>query len=197
MQIKNGKDFWAGIMYVFFGTVFVLVARNYAMGSALRMGPAYFPTWLGSLLVLLGLVVIVRSVKSKHEHPWRLFPFRMPVFIGALVIGGLAYWQQPALREVSQWAAYLINGIAIVMFFAAFGQRALSWILLVTIAFGYLLKPLGIVITSMLLVFGASLAGHEFKIKEILPLAAFLALFVSLAFIYGLGLPFPYWPEWR
>lgn len=197
MQIKNGKDFWAGLMYVFFGLAFVIVARNYAMGSALRMGPSYFPTWLGSLLTLLGVIVIARSFKSKLEHPWRLFPFRASLFIGSVVIGLLAYWQQAWLNGISHWLAYLVNGIAIVMFFASFGLRSLSWILLVTVAFGYLLKPLGIVITTILLIFGASLAGHEFKWKEILPLSIFMAIFTAMAFVWGLGLPFPYWPEWR
>ena len=29
MQIKNGKDFWAGLMYMGFGIFFMVIARNY------------------------------------------------------------------------------------------------------------------------------------------------------------------------
>jgi len=197
MQIKNGKDFWAGWMYIGFGAIFVIVAQNYSMGSALRMGPAYFPTWLGSLLILLGIAVVARSFSSHILHSFRLFEFRMTTFIASVVIGGLAYWQQKFLVGIAPWFALVVNGIAIVLFFSSFGKRSLSMILLVTILFGYLLKPLGLVITTVLLIFGASLAGHEFKVKEILPLAIGLAIFSSLAFVYGLGLPFPIWPEWR
>lgn len=197
MQIKNGKDFWAGLMYMGFGIFFMVVARNYTMGSALRMGPAYFPTWLGGLLALLGLVVVVRSFKSHLNYSWRLFPFRLQFFLGAIVVGGLAIWKQAALVGVSPWLAMAVNGIAIILFFSAFGQRSLSWILLVTILFGYLLKPLGIVVTTIILIFGAALAGHEFKLKEIVPLSIGLAIFCSLAFVKGLGLPFPIWPEFR
>ena len=197
MQIKNGKDFWAGIIYIGFGVAFVLVARNYAMGSALRMGPAYFPTWLGGLLVLLGVIVFGRSFKSHLDHSWTLFTFRFPFFIASVVIGGLAYWQQAMLAGIANWFALTVNGVAIILFFASFGKRSLSWILLVTVAFGYLLKPLGIVVTTIILIFGAALAGHEFKFKEIAILAVALAIFSAGAFVYGLGLPFPVWPELR
>ncbi len=197
MQIKNGKDFWAGIMYIGFGLAFVLVARNYSMGSALRMGPAYFPTWLGGLLTLLGVIIVARSFKSHLEHTWRLFEFRNKLFFASVVIGGLAYWGQAHLNGISPWFAQAVNGLAIALFFGAFGKRSLSWILLVTVLFGYLLKPLGIVITTIILVFGAALAGHEFKFREILFLSIGLAIFCAAAFVYGLGLPFPVWPELR
>lgn len=61
MQIKAPKDFWAGLMFVGFGAGFVYVAQDYAMGTAVRMGPAYFPTILGSLLALIGLVLVFRG----------------------------------------------------------------------------------------------------------------------------------------
>lgn len=197
MQIKNGKDFWAGLMYVGFGVAFVLVARNYAMGSALRMGPSYFPTWLGGILVILGAIIVARSFKSHIEFPVALFEFRNKFFFASVIIGGVAYWGQAHLVGISPWFAQAYNGIAIILFFASFGKRSLSWILLVTVLFGYLLKSLGIVITTIVLIFGAALAGHEFKFREVAFLAVGLAIFSAGAFVYGLGLPFPVWPEWR
>ncbi len=58
---RDRKDFNAGIMYVAIGGFFAGFATNYPMGSAVRMGPAYFPTILGTLLVLLGLLLVFRS----------------------------------------------------------------------------------------------------------------------------------------
>jgi Tripartite tricarboxylate transporter TctB family len=55
--IKDQRDFWSGIMFAVFGLGFVVFAREYDMGSASRMGPAFFPTVLGGLLTLLGLAV--------------------------------------------------------------------------------------------------------------------------------------------
>ena len=57
----NLKDFLIGIIYIAFGLSAVVIAREYSMGTALRMGPAYFPTVLGGLLILVGLISVVRG----------------------------------------------------------------------------------------------------------------------------------------
>lgn len=67
MTVLRSKDFWAGIMFFGFGLGFVIVARGYAMGSAARMGPSYFPTLLGGLLALLGLVIALHSLYRSRE----------------------------------------------------------------------------------------------------------------------------------
>ncbi|MDB5838489.1 MAG: tctB4 [Herminiimonas sp.] len=59
--IRHPKNFWTGIIFLLTGLAAVLIARNYSLGAAARMGPAYFPTILGSLLILIGLIGIVRS----------------------------------------------------------------------------------------------------------------------------------------
>jgi len=56
IKVKSPKDFWAGLMFIAFGLFFVIGARNYRMGSAARMGPAYFPTMLGGLMAVIGLL---------------------------------------------------------------------------------------------------------------------------------------------
>jgi len=61
MQIRDAKDFWSGVMFAAFGVFFVVFARQYDMGTAARMGPAFFPTMLGGLLLLLGAVVAIRG----------------------------------------------------------------------------------------------------------------------------------------
>ena len=62
MKIKNSKDFWSGVMFIGTGLFFMLWAIfNYQMGTAVRMGPAYFPAVLGGLLAFLGLIVLVES----------------------------------------------------------------------------------------------------------------------------------------
>jgi putative tricarboxylic transport membrane protein len=60
-MIRSTKDFWTGLIYIFFGLTAVLIARDYGMGTALRMGPGYFPTVLGALLTLIGIISLVRS----------------------------------------------------------------------------------------------------------------------------------------
>ena len=75
MKIKNPKDFWAGLMFSAFGSFFVIAARNYRMGNATSMGPAYFPTVLGGL----GPLNRIRGkhelrVDTAHGGPWQKSP---------------------------------------------------------------------------------------------------------------------------
>jgi putative tricarboxylic transport membrane protein len=59
--IRSTKDFWSGLIYIFFGLSAVLIARDYGMGVALKMGAAYFPTLLGSLLIIIGAISVIRG----------------------------------------------------------------------------------------------------------------------------------------
>jgi len=63
-SIFHSKDFWAGIFLVAIGATAVFIARNYTFGTALRMGPGYFPTVLGALLSLLGIYLVASGLKS-------------------------------------------------------------------------------------------------------------------------------------
>jgi hypothetical protein len=56
-KIANNADFWAGVMFIIFGAAAVYMSRDYPMGSAMRMGPGYFPTYLGILMMLFGLYI--------------------------------------------------------------------------------------------------------------------------------------------
>lgn len=66
MQIRNHRDLWAGVMFFVFGALFVVLSQQYQVGSAAKMGPGYFPTILGGLLALLGLVIFFDAF-AKHN----------------------------------------------------------------------------------------------------------------------------------
>lgn len=65
MKIRNQRDFGAGIMYMVIGLFFAIMATNYPMGTAAKMGPGYFPFYLGILMFLLGLLVAVKAFGAK------------------------------------------------------------------------------------------------------------------------------------
>jgi len=65
--IKSPKDFYSGLMFVAFGLAAVLIGRDYPMGTAVRMGPGYFPTILGALLMIIGAVLAARSFARAGE----------------------------------------------------------------------------------------------------------------------------------
>ena len=68
LKIGDKKDFSAGIMFIALGGFFALWAGNYPMGTAVRMGPAYFPTVLGWILAGLGVIVFGRSFFLQGEE---------------------------------------------------------------------------------------------------------------------------------
>ena len=72
--------------------------------------------------------------------------------------------------------------------------RPLLFVLGGSVVFGYALKPLGLVAATVLLVLISAAGGREFRWREVLMLAAALAVFAALVFVTGLGLPFPLWP---
>ena len=74
-MIRNPKDFWAGVIYTAIGLAAVVIGKDYGMGSATKMGPAYFPTLLGALLALIGLAAIVRSFLRAGE-PIGVFAYK-------------------------------------------------------------------------------------------------------------------------
>jgi len=83
--IRNKKDFWTGVIYFAFGAAAVIMSRGYIMGTALKMGPAYFPTILGSLLILIGIISLVRSF-LKPGTPFGVFALKGLLLIIASII---------------------------------------------------------------------------------------------------------------
>src|SRR5256885_11745734 len=93
MRIKSPKDFWAGLMFIGFGLFFVVWAwTHYQMGSAVRMGPAYFPTLLGGLLAFLGMLVLIEAFALADSGEKLKLPFNivdLAIGIGIYVVAGL------------------------------------------------------------------------------------------------------------
>src|ERR1700760_198163 len=89
LEFRNNRDFWAGVMLIATGATAVIIARDYNFGTSLRMGPCYFPTVLGSALVVFGLYFVATGLKrnEKIEGNW---PLRSLIVLPvALVLFGL------------------------------------------------------------------------------------------------------------
>jgi hypothetical protein len=86
--IRHPRDFWAGVLFIFIGGSACLIALDYAMGTAGRMGPGYFPRTLGIMLALIGAGLVVRSFRL--SGPRVELPTYKPliiVLISVLVFG--------------------------------------------------------------------------------------------------------------
>jgi len=67
LEWRTNKDLWASVMYIGTGAVGMWIARDYPFGSALRMGPGYFPSVLGGIMVVMGLYVLALGLRKDHE----------------------------------------------------------------------------------------------------------------------------------
>ena len=87
--IQSPKDFWAGILFITFGLAAVLIAREYPIGTAGRMGPGYFPRVLGLMMIGLGAILSLRALKLKGT-PIQFGSFKpLLIVLGSVIIFAL------------------------------------------------------------------------------------------------------------
>ena len=83
--LRHNQDVLAGLLFCAIGLGAVGIAKtSYPVGTSLNMGPGYFPTAVGGLLTLLGLVTLGRGLITGEavEGGWGLRPL-------ALITGGI------------------------------------------------------------------------------------------------------------
>lgn len=83
---------------------------HYQMGSAVRMGPGYFPAVLGGLLLLLGALVLLQSLVFDGPKV-EAFHFKPLVFVSVSVLA-YGYLMQPGGLAVATAAAVIIGAMA-------------------------------------------------------------------------------------
>lgn len=88
MKIKNQKDFWSAVMFVVFGVLFIVWSTEYQFGTTQRMGPGYFPSVLGGMLLLLGILVGLPTIKhdSPETHVEKIGWRGLLVILGAVIL---------------------------------------------------------------------------------------------------------------
>jgi len=114
-------------MLIAVGVAAVLMTRNIPFGTALRMGPGYFPTILGGVLALFGLWLVVKSLRHSDaiEGGWSLralivLPLSLVLFgilmdragfipaLAVLIFGSAAASREFKLGEVAALTVGLI-----------------------------------------------------------------------------------------
>lgn len=111
MRVRSPRDFWAGIMFTGVGLFFVAWSfAHYQMGSAVRMGPGYFPAVLGGLLVLLGVIVLLQSLAFDGPKV-EAFHFK-PLVLVSLSVLAYGYLMQPGGLAVATAVAVVIGALA-------------------------------------------------------------------------------------
>ena len=121
MKIKSQKDFFSGLMFMSIGLAFAWGATTYSVGNGARMGPGYFPLYLGVLMTVLGAVItfqslVVETMGGDKIGKWAWKPLFFVILanlvFGALLVG-LPYFDLPAMGLiVAIYALVFIASIA-------------------------------------------------------------------------------------
>jgi hypothetical protein len=103
MKMGHQKNFWGGMLFILLGGMFALIAKGlkfgdtvllggYSMGTPARMGPGFFPFYLGMILVVLGLIIAFSGLKSHPADGGKVDRFHWrPIFfvLGAVLMFGI------------------------------------------------------------------------------------------------------------
>ena len=145
LRVRSPQDFGAAIVFIVIGLAGLYFGRDLTFGTASRMGPGYFPTWLNFLILVLGAGVGLKALAI--EGP-RIQPLQLrPIFFittATLIFGFLVNSVGLALAAVllTLFAAYarrsvnltetilLAMGLAVfsvVVFVYVLGQALPAW----------------------------------------------------------------------
>ena len=115
-EVRNNQDFWAGWMFLAIGALAMLIARDYPFGSTLRMGPGYFPTLMGGILVLFGIYIMIKGLRKNEKIKGR-WSVRAFVVLPAVIV----------LFGVLMERAGFIPALAVLVFGSAAAGQEFHW----------------------------------------------------------------------
>jgi hypothetical protein len=130
MRIGNAKNLLGGLLFALIGLMFAVIARGipglsilpgYSMGTPARMGPAFFPFWLGVILFVLGIIIAVTGIRAADSgEAGRLPRFHWrPIFLvlGSVVMFGM----------ILKWTGMLIAGFLAVLLSSTANPEGVKW----------------------------------------------------------------------
>lgn len=120
----NRKDLLAGAFFVLCGGFFCFQAVfNLRLGTALRMGPGYFPMLLGVILTGLGLMILAKAF-GQADTPLGAFSWRATGLIIA----------SPILFAVTVRGLGFAPAMVLSVMAAAFASRWMTWVFAVVLS---------------------------------------------------------------
>ena len=137
----------------------------------------------GFMFLFFGAAAMALSRGLTIGRPAKMGPGYFPFGLGLLlgVLGAVLLSRSLLRTEAPQpWPSLHLGPLAIV--------------LLSVFLFSQVLKPLGLLLSTALLVVMVSKASHEFRWRETLVNAAVLVVIVLVVFVYLLKFQIPVWP---
>lgn len=140
--------------------------------------------WSGLMFVVVGLGFAAGATNYSFGTSARPGPGYFPFGLGILlaILGALVLFKSLTIESE--------GGDPI----GHIGWKPLALIVASVVVFGLALPRLGMIISLPILIFMSSLAGDEFKLKEVIVNIVILTVGSWLVFIKGLSLVIPLWP---
>jgi hypothetical protein len=134
--------------------------------------------WSGIMLIAIGAGALVIGRDYPFGTALRMGAGFFPLVLGVLLVLFGVFFTVRGLNSQDR-----IQG--------SWSVRALVILPLAFVVFGLLMQHAGFVPALFALIVGAAAAGTEFRLVEVLLLAAFLTAVCVAVFIWALGLPYP------
>jgi putative tricarboxylic transport membrane protein len=125
VPLFDNKNFLSGLFFLGTGGLGIFMAQDYPMGSALRMGPGYFPIVLSGMLILFGIYCLVQGLLKPEKLPGNWSPRAFLVLPISLIIFG----------QLMEHAGFIPALIALI-FVSAFAGREFKIVEVIVMAIG-------------------------------------------------------------
>jgi hypothetical protein len=153
------RDFYAGGLMILLGLGIALKGVTYRLGSPMHMGPGFFPTMLGVLLVLIGIAIggtALSPIEEGHEREESILPEHPQWWAWFCIL------MSPVLFHLFGRYFGMIPGTFACVFIAALGDRNKTWkgtIVLASVVtvFGVILFSYFLQVPMPILTWGGSL----------------------------------------
>lgn len=138
--IRNPKDVLSGLLFIALGLLFGWQTQELPMGTAVRMGPGYFPLLLSALLGLLGLIILINGLRFPGEMPSGIAWRALLIITGALVSFGFGVRPLGFLPALG--VSVFVSALASRLF--TFRTALLNTAVMVVFAWAVFIKGLGL-----------------------------------------------------
>lgn len=116
MRHRDLQDLVGGLLLVVLGVFVVLYAQRYDYGTPARMGPGFFPYWLGWLLAALGVLIALPAWFRRGGEPLQVQWRNLLFVLGAIVL--FAFTLKPLGLAAAAFAS---------AFVATLAERGFGW----------------------------------------------------------------------
>jgi hypothetical protein len=142
-------------------------------------GPKDF--WAGLMFLGFGLGFLAMAQTLSMGTAVRMGAGYFPRVLGGFlaILGVLIFFK-----------AFLVDGLKVPRLYL----KPNLFVLGALVLWALLLRPLGLVLSTAVMIFVAALGGFDFRWKEVFILSVALIAGAVGVFVYGLGLPFALWP---